>query len=149
MEYTPAAYRLARTIVGEHAAPDVVQEASVSAWRNLKGLRDAERFGPWLFRIVVNRSRSHLRSQRTVREIAIDEAMSAAAPDSRPAVEARSVLMPALSRLSSDQKVVIGLHYAAGLSIAEVGLVLGLPAGTVKSRLNAALVKLRMLVQEA
>lgn len=143
------AYRVACAIVGEQTAPDVVQDSFVSAWRNLKDLRDPDRFGPWLYRIVVNRSKSALRSQRLVRELPLDVAESAAATDSRPTVEARSVLSPALRQLSADQRAVVALHYAAGMSIAEVGKVLGLQAGTVKSRLNAALTKLRTMLQEA
>jgi RNA polymerase sigma-70 factor (ECF subfamily) len=142
------AYRVACAIVGEHRAPDVVQDSFVSAWRSLKNLKDPQRFDPWLYRIVVNRSRSVLRSQRLVREVPLDVAESAAAVDARATVEARIVLGTALRQLSPDQRVVIALHYAAGMSLAEIGNVLGLPVGTVKSRLNAALTRLRTMVQE-
>ena len=149
VEHSAAAYRVACALVGEHTAQDVVQESFLSAWRNLKDLRDPERFAQWLYRIVVNRSKSARRSQWLVRELTLDFAGSAHADDARPRAEARSILGPALRQLSADQREVIALHYAAGMSIAEAGRVLGVPAGTVKSRLNAALTKLRTTLQEA
>lgn len=58
------------------------------------------------------------------------------------------MLGPALRRLSHDQRVVIALHYAAAMSIAEVAAVLDVPVGTIKSRLNAALAELRRTLLE-
>ena len=146
--YTPSAYRLAAAIVGEPRAADVVQDAFLHAWRGIRGLRDPERFGPWLYRIVANGSRSVLRVDRRVREIALDETSMARAggADAREfgAAEARAVVETAFRRLSPDQRTVIGLHYAAGLSIAEVAEALEIPVGTAKSRLAAALAALRL-----
>ena len=70
-EFTPQIYRIARAMLGESAAPDVVQDVFLAAWRELPRLRDPERFAPWLQRICVNRSRSVLRQRRQVREISL------------------------------------------------------------------------------
>ena len=109
-------------------------------------LRDSGSFGPWLHQIAVNRCRSEVRGAGRVREIPMDAmtAGRAADPvDDFGAVEARAVVGPAFRRLGDDQRAVIALHYAAGLSIRECGEVLGVPEGTAKSRLNAALETLR------
>ena len=139
-------YRLARAYVGDAGAPDLAQDVFVAAWRALPGLRDAGAFGPWLHRIAVNRCRSAVRTNGRVREIPMDDVTAdhAADPgDGFGAVEARAVVGPAFRRLADDQRAVIALHYAAGLSIRECGEVLGVPEGTAKSRLNAALEALR------
>lgn len=146
---TPSIYRLARAYVGETSAPDVVQDVFLAAWRDLPRLRDPELFRPWLHRIAANRCRSVLRSAARVREISMAAEPThhgAAAPDFRAAVEARSLVGPAFHALPEDHRALIALHYAARLSIHEIALVLDLPDGTVKSRLNAALTALRATV---
>lgn len=143
---TSAVYRLARTYVGDAGAEDLAQEVFVAAWRALPGLREPDRFGPWLHRIALNRCRSAVRGSARVREIPMDEmtADRAADPaDGYGPVEARAVVGPALRRLGEEHRAVIALHYAAGLSLHECAEVLGVPDGTVKSRLNAALEALR------
>jgi RNA polymerase sigma-70 factor, ECF subfamily len=148
---TPSIYRLARAFVGDAGAPDVVQEVFLAAWRELPRLRDPDRFGPWLHRIAVNRCRTVLRTKVHVREIAVSDATmegAAVATDLRPAVESRESIGVAFATLSDDHRSVIVLHYAAGLSIREVAESLGIPEGTAKSRLNAALVVMRRSIRE-
>src|SRR5688572_17202731 len=62
--YGSEIYRLASAIVGPDDARDVAQESFVAAWRELPRLRQADRFEPWLRRIVINRARNALRSRR-------------------------------------------------------------------------------------
>lgn len=144
--HTPAAYRIAVAVVGETLARDLVQDAFLAAWQQLPRLRDPERFGPWLHRIVVNRGRSMLRSRRAVREIPVSawhEGTLVAPHDGMGAAEARAVLASTFAALSFDQRAIIALHYAAGLSLREVAEALDVPVGTAKSRLAAALEALR------
>lgn len=148
-EFTPSVYRIAVAIVGDDLASDVAQETFFAAWRGIAGLRDPDRFGPWLHRIAVNRARSVLRSRRAVREVQVRSMDVVSSGDFTAAVEARSLVRPALTVLSADHRVLVALHYAGGLSISEVAAVLSIPEGTVKSRLNAALARLRVLILEA
>lgn len=67
IEYTPIVYRIASAIVGEQTAGEIAQESFVSAWRHLNKLNKPDRFPAWLYRIVVNRSKTVLRSRRLVR----------------------------------------------------------------------------------
>jgi RNA polymerase sigma factor (sigma-70 family) len=140
----PAIYRLARAFVGD-GAEDLAQDVFVAAWRALPGLRDADRFGPWLHRIALNRCRSAVRASGRVREIPMGPAAEATtvSADFRTAVEARAVVGPAFRRLPDEARSLLALHYAAGLSLRECAEVLGVAEGTAKSRLNAALEALR------
>jgi RNA polymerase sigma-70 factor (ECF subfamily) len=143
-------YRLAAAIVGTADAADVTQETFVAAWRQLRSLRDAGAFEPWLRRICINRSRNWLRARRRRPQAILDvgEADTAAVipdprGDFRGAVEARTLLEPAFDALSPDQRAVLALHYSLGLSIAEAADTLGVRVGTAKSRLSAGLAAMR------
>lgn len=144
--HTPAAYRIAVAAVGETLACDLVREAFLAAWQQLPRLREPGRFAPWLHRIVVSRGRSVLRRGRSVREIPVSdwhEGTLVAPHDGMGAAETRAVLASTYAALSYDQRAVIALHYAAGLSLHEVAEALDVPVGTAKSRLAAALEALR------
>ena len=140
--HTPAVYRVAVAVVGGTLARDLVGDTLLVAWQQLPRLRDPGRFAPWLHRIAVNRGRSMLRRGRSVREIPVSawhEASLVAPHDGMGSAEARAVLASAFSALSYDQRAVIALHYAAGLSLREVAEALDVPVGTARSRLAAAL----------
>ena len=146
-----ALYRTAWAILREEAdARDGLQEACVSAWRELPRLRDAERFDAWLTRIVVNRCRTMLRSRRRhrVRQIDVDVVDEGGIASLRhtegDALAESDAIQRAFRHLSADQRAVIVLYYVEERSIREVGAVLGVPEGTVKWRLfraRAALAK--------
>ncbi len=141
-------YRLAVIVIGPDLAADVTQDALIRAWRELPRLRDPERFQSWVRRILVNRCRDISRAQRRgPRIVSLDvpanpEALAASDPARMS--DDRTDLWAAVSSLRVDQRTLLALHYTIGLSIAEVAETLGLPAGTVKSRLNAALGTLRV-----
>jgi RNA polymerase sigma-70 factor, ECF subfamily len=149
--FTPSVYRLARALVGEAEAQDVVQDVFLSVWRELPRLRDPDRFPAWLHRLAVNRCRSNLRRPRRVREIQVDPGLlegRATATDFRTATDARLMIAATFGTLPLDQRTVIAMHYAAGLNLREVAEALDVPEGTVKSRLSAGLARLRREMQE-
>jgi RNA polymerase sigma-70 factor (ECF subfamily) len=136
-------YRLSLAIAGEHAdAADAAQETFLAAWRQLSRLRDVERFDAWLTRIAVNAARMTIRARgrRRVREIPADELVRSAGdmsiePAGRADVE---LLSAALDRLPVDQRALLALHYFEDRPLADIAETLGIPVGTVKSRLYAA-----------
>jgi len=136
-------YRTAFTILGHEAdAQDATQETFVAAWRNLPSLRDVDRFDAWLGRITINACRMALRRRAGVREISIDlpevrEPSSGGAGTGATAAEAE-VFDRAFARLSVDDRAILVLHHHQELGIAEIGDRLGVPKGTVKSRLHRA-----------
>lgn len=142
-----SAYRTARAILGNEAdARDATQEAFLSAWRERRGLRDPARFDAWFGRILVNSCRQVLRGRRrrSVREIAAsdlsDPVDSLLASD--PALDDRSADLDAIERaferLSGPERAILVLHHLEHRPVADIAAALGVPAGTVKSRLHAA-----------
>ncbi len=149
--YGPDMYRLAAAIVGPDDARDVAQESFVAAWRELPRLRQTDRFEVWLRRIVVNRSRNALRS-RGRRPTQALESMTVAdtasrTPDFRDAVHARQELDAAFATLSADHRAAVVLHYGADLTIRDTAEAMGVAVGTAKSRLNAALGRMRAAME--
>ena len=147
----PEMYRLAAAIVGPDDARDVAQESFVAAWRDLPNLRQADRFEVWLRRIVINRSRNTLRSRgrrptQRLEGMTVVETASPT-PDFRDAIHARDSLDAAFAGLSADHRAAVVLHYGSELSIRETAEAMGVAVGTAKSRLNAALGRLRAAME--
>jgi RNA polymerase sigma-70 factor (ECF subfamily) len=139
-----ATYRLSFAIVGNEAdARDSTQETFIAAWRRIRQLRDPERFDAWFQRIAVNAARMTLRARgrRRVREIPSGDVAALAAAADRAARPERSdsdLLGVALDRLPVDQRTILVLHHLEGHGVAELSEILGIPVGTVKSRLHTA-----------
>jgi RNA polymerase sigma-70 factor, ECF subfamily len=136
--------RTAMAILGrEDEARDAVQDALVTAWRELASLRDPAAFDAWLTRILVNRCRRGLRGLglRRVREIPVDSLLAADEPgtvDHAAVAAERQALERAFDRLSVDERTLLVLHHVDGRPVASIAAVLGVPVGTAKSRLFAA-----------
>ena len=128
-------------------AQDAVQQAFLLAWRDLPRLRDPERFGPWLHRLLVNACYEELRRERRwstrIRALPVD---GPSGPDPMLSVDDRDALDRAFERLTPQHRAVFVLHHHAGLPLAEVAEVVGAPVGTVKSRLHHATRSLRAAI---
>lgn len=128
-------------------AQDAIQEAYLKAWRELRGLRDADRFDAWLRRLTVNAclDLARRRRRRPI-EVDIDPIMPADAPDLGLTLATRDLLERAFLRLDPNQRAVIVLHFYADLPISAVAETLSIPLGTAQSRLGRALVALRAAI---
>ena len=145
----PEVYRLAAAMVGPDDGRDVAQEALVAAWRELPRLRQPDRFDSWLRSIVMNRARNALRSRRRRPTVSLIENHGAALVDEPiPAMHRRMDIEAAFVGIRAEQREVVVLHYLLDLPLREVAGVLGLPEGTVKSRLHAGLKALRERMPE-
>lgn len=137
-------YRLAGLLLADaHAAEDAVQEALVAAWQSFDSLRDRSRFGAWFDRILVNECRDRLRRRGLVRFVPIDADAERPARDPFQAIIERDAVLAALSDLTPDERIVVVLRFWADLSLDAIADRLGLPLGTVKSRLHRSLGRLR------
>lgn len=137
---------VARLILRDpQAAEDAVQDALVRAWRDLHGLRDPDRFGPWLHRVLVNSCYRHARGERRrqVREIQLQGDVGPMVTDVQWAVSNNDQLERGLQRLSVDQRALLVLAYYVDLPLADVAAILRIPVGTAKSRLHRTLRALR------
>ena len=134
--YWPRAFRAAYLVVHDSAAAeDIAQEAFLAAVRSLDRFDRRRPFGPWLHRIVVNRAIDHARSRVLRREAELDERHPA------PAVEAEldGSIIAALRGLPPEHRAVIVLRHLLEYTPGEIAELLGLPRGTVNSRLRRGL----------
>ena len=120
-------------------AEDALQDALVIAWRDLRGLRDPDRFDAWLRRLVVNvcirqATRKRRRSVR-LRVLPVD---GPAAPDALLTIADRDQLERGFRRLPPEQRAVLVMHHFLGYAPAEIAETLGIPPGTARSRLHNA-----------
>ena len=138
------AHRIARDT---DRAEDAVQQALVAIWRELPSLRDPDRFEAWTYRLVVRFCLADSRRARRtgVREIRIDETTSTGS-DAFADSDLRDQLDRALAELSPEHRAVVVLHHYAGLPLAEIAEILGVPYGTVGSRLHHAMRAMRAAI---
>ncbi len=133
----PRAHRAAWLVLHDAtAAEDVAQEAFLAAVRALDRFDRRRPFGPWLHRIVVNRAIDYARARELRREVA-DAGIEPAVVD-RPDAPGDDVLA-ALAALPPDQRAVIVMRHLLGFTPGEIASALGLPRGTVNSRLRRGL----------
>jgi len=125
-------------------AKDAVQETLVRAWRDLRKLRDADRFDAWLHRLLVN---SCLNEAKRLRRHRLDVELSPLDGPTEPGAERliadRDELDRGFRRLTAEARVIVVLHFYLDLPLPEVADALGIPVGTAKSRLHRALKQMR------
>ena len=124
----------------ESDAADAVQEALLSAWLGLRALRDAEAFPAWFRRHVVRAAMRSARRRGQVVELDVDLPADSGALER---AVAHRTLGRAFDRLGADDRLILTLHHYLGLATAETAELLGIPTGTVKSRVHAAIGRLR------
>lgn len=138
-------------------AEEITQGAFLLAWRGLPRFKCGSPFRPWLMRIlyrhaldVMEQQHMYLRpSSLSLDEIIEREVVAgsgAHSEDMQEQVARREEVRQALAQLNADQRRVIALRYGADLTEGDIALVLGWPVGTVKSRLNRARERLRILL---
>lgn len=152
--YQGLVYNLALRMLGDvAAAEDVAQEAFLSAYRNLRGLRGAN-FRSWLLRIAANGCRDQLRSARRRPADSLERALmadptveppdqAAGPPDLAERRELALVLEAALATLPPDQRLAVFLSDVQGFDYEEIAHITGSALGTVKSRLSRGRERLR------
>lgn len=131
------------------AADDAVQDAIVRCWRDIRGLRDPDRFEAWLYRLLVNACRDHARRARRHPKAALLDAVVLTAGDDYAALVEHDALEQAFLALSADHRVVLVLAHYVGYSAPEIANCLGIPPGTVYSRLHYAVRAMRSALSPA
>ena len=145
------AFRTALFLCGEvEDARDAAQEGFIRAWRALPSFRPGSEARPWLLRIVANAARNRRRG--AARQAALGMRIAnqgiSTSPVASPegsvlADERRASLLRAVERLRPEDRLVIGLRWFVELDEASLAAALGVPRGTVKSRLSRAMARLR------
>jgi RNA polymerase sigma-70 factor, ECF subfamily len=132
-----------------HAAEDVVQATLLRAFRRLETLRDDAKFGPWLIQIGQSQVAESARARRIPLTFLPDAASSNVSDGSNP--EARienEQLLTLVARLPDHERVLVGLRYFDGHSMAEIAAISARPIGTVTKQLSRAITRLRAWYEE-
>ena|SRR5271157_3980958 len=162
MHEMPKFYRQAyRQLDNAHDAEDAVQDAVLSAYKNLSQFRGTAQLSTWFTAIVINAARMQRRRRRPV--VSLDEQLSSSedaltlldtCEDYRPDPEEiyadselRKLLAEGINRLSPASRRVMRLRYSDGMSAAEAAATLGVPVGTIKAQLSRARAKLAKLLR--
>jgi RNA polymerase sigma factor (sigma-70 family) len=145
-------YRLAAVVLRDPVeAQDVVHDAVLVSWRKFGSLRDPARFDAWFGRIVLNlcRDRLRARSRGRVRQAELSAQMELRRRDELGLVATRDAIAAAFARLDPDLQLVVALRFYRDLPLEAIADLLGIPLGTVKSRLNTGLRRLRAALERA
>jgi RNA polymerase sigma-70 factor (ECF subfamily) len=140
-EHWPRALRAAQLVTGDAAAAeDIAQEAFLAAIRNLDRFDRRRPFGPWLHRIVVNRAIDWTRARRLRAEVELSAEV--AAP---PLPEPNGDGFAGIAAQPPEHRAVVVLRYLLEYTPGEIAALLGLPRGTVNSRLRRGLDRMQEL----
>ena len=154
--YQQVAFRTAYVITGSVPdAEEAAQDGFVKAYRALGTFRSGAEPRPWLLKIVANEARNRVRSAGRRHHLELRLAERFRPGDAAPSPEAETVaaedtrrLLDLVNSLSEEDRLVITSRYLLELSGEETAAVLGIPQGTVKSRLSRALARLRSTLGE-
>ena len=143
-EHSRSMFRAARALLdSDAAAEDAVGEAVLLAWQSFEKLRDYQAAKSWLVRITVNCAYAQLRRDR--RLVELEKAEKVAVPEKE---ELPENLWQAVLRLPEEQRLAVTLYYYEDMPVAQIARTLGVPQGTIKSRLNRGRERLRKLLEE-
>jgi RNA polymerase sigma-70 factor (ECF subfamily) len=142
------AYRILRD---QHLAEDALQATLITIWNELPRLREPDRFDAWTYRLIVRAAVAEARRAGRGRGTAAlrpaDAEPARHGPDEIAAVADRDVLERGFQRITPEQRAVLVLQHYAGLSLAEIADVVGIPIGTAGSRLHYAARALRAAIE--
>ncbi len=136
------AYRLTGD---EDGAWDVCQQAWIGIIKGLRRLNDPAHFRAWAYRIVTNKAVDWVRKSAANRRTGNIEDVTEPAARAKEDTGVRELL----EKLDIKKRAVLVLYYFERLSVGEIGIALGIPGGTVKSRLNSARKELRQLLEQS
>jgi RNA polymerase sigma-70 factor, ECF subfamily len=138
-EHWPRAFRAARLATGDAAAAeDIAQEAFLAAVRNLDRFDRRRPFAPWLHRIVVNRAIDWTRARSLRAEVELGDQHASAPPP-----EPDGGALARIAELAPEQRAVVVLRYVLEYTPGEIAQLLGVPRGTVNSRLRRGLDRMK------
>jgi RNA polymerase sigma-70 factor (ECF subfamily) len=143
-------YYLRRLIDHEQDATNALQDVWLHAFRGIRTLRDGSRLAPWLYTIARRTAMNHLRRDYALREESSPETLADEVddvPDERLRLESAELVHFGLGKLGLPGREVLTLYFLEDLSIGEMAELLGVPAGTVKSRLFKARRDLRRILE--
>ena len=146
----PQLFGIARLILrDDERAADAVQDALLRAWLDLRGIRDPSRFDAWLHRLLVracyHAARGYRRRMQV--EVELSPSLEPVAAGGVRDIGLAEQLEKGFRQLSTDHRTVLVLTHYVGLTMAETAEIIGVPLGTVQSRLNRATRSMRAAIE--
>lgn len=146
LEFIPDAYRLAYGMVrSREEAADVVQEATLSAWRHRRSFRSGADVRPWFLTIVANQCRRTIRqrwwsvlTRPDLAVVAVDHAVAR--------VDESERIRQGLRRLGHSDRLILVLRYYLDLSVSDAAATLGISPAAARVRAHRALARLRTVI---
>jgi RNA polymerase sigma-70 factor, ECF subfamily len=129
-----------------HRAEDLVQETLLAAWRHFHQFEPGTNCRAWLFRILINARNREFSRHRDLAEVVNIDEVQIRAPET---ISATVEMHSALDKLPGEHREILILGVVEGFSIKELAMILGVPVGTVMSRLSRARARLRELLSPA
>jgi len=155
-EYRTYVYNIAYRMMGNtYDADDMAQEALIKAFKSIHQFKANAKFSTWLYRIVMNTCKDELRKRKDV-TVPLEEQLDALEEDKEekydPLIiyekkELKTKIQLALNKLSNDGKEVIVLRDIMGYTYDEIGEMLQIPIGTVRSRINRNRIMLKNILK--
>lgn len=147
LNYTPYVYRTAYAFLHDSMeAEDVVQEVFIKVYRSLPQLSEARAFHSWLSKIITHQCLDWAKKKQAT-PIA-DVSLESLASPAHSNYDRRLIIKEALSNLSEEHRTVLVLREWQGYDYHEISLILGIPLGTVKSRISSARMQMRKLLSD-
>ena len=144
LPHAPSLLRFGLRLAGDVSqAEDLVQETLLLAWRGFGRFEAGSNVRAWLFRILLNVVRQQRRKSQSSRAFAPS---ARAVPETRPPGDESVEVRQAFDRLGGDQRTVLLLAAVEGFTCREISEILGVPIGTVMSRLSRAREAMRELL---
>lgn len=125
---------------------DAIQETLVSAYKNLKSLREPQYFSSWIIKILINKSYDIIRKNKKIKYL--NEKMQIEEETYYDIYSSESELENVLTQLEENLRLVVVLYYYDDLSVADISKILNIPEGTVKSRLSRARDKIYNIIRK-
>ena len=141
IEHETLLYNVGRTMLGNDAdCYDAMQETVLAAWKGIGRLREARYFKTWLVRILINQCNALLRKKHFTDELRSDV-------PSYPADDEVLAVRRAVETLPAKLRPVVVLYYYEDFTTQEIAKAMGIPQGTVKSRLSTARNNLKKILE--
>ncbi|MEM8679274.1 MAG: sigma-70 family RNA polymerase sigma factor, partial [Planctomycetota bacterium] len=148
--WQPLIYAQARRMTGHpEGASDVAQESWLAMVRSIDGLDDPSRFRPWAYRIVANKASDWIRKRQRDRQVIFGQTDPPDVADAAGSQESQKLrpLRRAIRQLPQEHRGLLSMFYIDQMPLTEIAEVLGIPLGTVKSRLYSIRQELKETIE--
>lgn len=147
-QYKTQMYKTAKAILNnEEDVCDAIQEALMSAYKNIQTLKQEKYFKTWLIRITINKCYDII-EKNSINNSKIEKTICFEGEEKTSNIENKIDVNRALKAIDNDLRIVTVLYYYDDISIKDISDILGIPTGTVKSKLSRAREKLYELLKQ-